>query len=148
MKWFTKGKGRSRKAIPMQKPFFERVIEPRWQNSTPMPLVSVSKSPKCGIDDCPKVAVKDGMCQEHYDLESQISVDNPEERMSVLEDEDTGLGETLVEPTPLEPDHNLLDERDSERLQGAGAILGDIFKPTKPTNTPQKTKETEGEMIG
>ena len=135
------------------KPFIQRVgneVENKWQNSTPMPLASKS-SRLC--QGCKKnVAVRTTeedlhLCERCYDLDSQVSGGEtaPEPYESVLEESPDLIGESAMDRGEDKMTHSLMDdERQSERLQGARAILGDLFAPTKPTNTPPKSKkETE-----
>src|SRR5213080_3684822 len=94
--WFTKGKGRSRKSIPVVQRVGQKV-EDRWKNSTPMPLASKS-SRLC--ENCQKnVAIRTTeedchLCQSCYDLDSQVSSGStvPEKYESVLEESPDLIG--------------------------------------------------------
>jgi len=136
----------------------EQKVENRWQNSTKMPLASKTAN-KCGIEDCPKVAVKDGMCQEHDELESMIDTTNKEPYESVLEESADLIGEPAMDrgedslQTNLTNNQSLLDgtqTRGSRRQQGSAEII-DLFAHDPTTETQREKarqarqkEETEG----
>src|SRR3989442_9134112 len=105
-----------------------------------MPLVSKTAN-KCGIEECSNVAVRtlpetsSRVCQKHFDIDaSVIGHEDQESYESVLEESPDLVGESAMDRGEDKMTHSLMDdERQSERLQGAKAILGDLFAPTKPT---------------